>query len=71
MQLLDEHLWNLYIEGKINPADAIDRSRSPGQMQDKIDTHRRGLEAAATAAPAKEDEEAPVDVAEIDTIRTT
>jgi twitching motility protein PilT len=65
MQLLDEHLWNLYLEGRINPADAIDRSRAPGQMQDKIDTHRRGLKVAAVGEK-KEGEE---DVAEIDTLR--
>jgi twitching motility protein PilT len=44
MQLLDEHLWNLYAAGTVTAVDAIDRSRNPGQMQDKIDMHRRGLE---------------------------
>lgn len=44
MQLLDEHLWILYHRGEILAEDAIDRSRHPGQMQDKIDKHRRGLE---------------------------
>lgn len=44
MQLLDEHLWKLYLQGLIAPADAIDRSRQPGVMQDKVDAHRRGLE---------------------------
>ncbi len=44
MQLLDEHLWNLYVSGTVTAVDAIDRSRNPGQMQDKIDMHRRGLE---------------------------
>ena len=44
MQLLDEHLWDLYLRSEISAEDAIDRSRQPGQMQDKIDKHRRGLE---------------------------
>ena len=44
MQLLDEHLWELYKKGDISAEDAIDRSQQPGEMQDKIDTHRRGLE---------------------------
>ena len=43
MQLLDEHLWNLYEQGAINAEDCVDRSRHPGALQDKIDAHRRGL----------------------------
>lgn len=43
MQLLDEHLWNLYEQGLVTAEDAVDRSRNPGQMQDRIDAHRRGL----------------------------
>ncbi len=50
MQLLDEHLWNLYKEGTVEGADAIDRSRNPGDMQDKIDAHRRGIEISAEEA---------------------
>jgi twitching motility protein PilT len=46
MQLLDEHLWNLYLAGTVSPDDAIDRATNPGVMQDKIDAHRRGLELA-------------------------
>lgn len=45
MQLLDEHLWSLYTAGQINAEDAVDRSRNPGALQDKIDKHRRGLNA--------------------------
>ena len=42
MQLLDDHLFSLYAAGTIHAEDAVDRSRNPGQMQDKIDAHRRG-----------------------------
>ena len=42
MQLLDEHLFSLFQHGVINEADAVDRSRNPGQLQDKIDAHKRG-----------------------------
>lgn len=42
MQLLDDHLFSLYSAGSIHAEDAVDRSRNPGQMQDKIDAHRRG-----------------------------
>ena len=45
MQLLDEHLWSLYETGLINTEDCVDRSKHPGQMQDKIDAHRRGVDA--------------------------
>ena len=44
MQLLDEHLWILYKDGTISAEDAVDRSRRPGELQDKIDAHRRGQE---------------------------
>ena len=56
MQLLDEHLWTLYEGGLIKGDDAVDRSRQPGQMQDKIDAHRRQL----SAADQTEDEEEKV-----------
>ncbi len=42
MQLLDEHLWNLYAAGTINAEDCVDRSKNPGVMQDKIDALARG-----------------------------
>jgi twitching motility protein PilT len=44
MQLLDEHLWKLYETGVVSAEDAVDRSRQPGAMQDKIDAHRRGVD---------------------------
>ena len=46
MQLLDEHLWQLYLKGWVTAEDAIDRSRNPGVLQDKIDMHSRGLDAS-------------------------
>ena len=62
MQLLDEHLWNLYEAGTINAEDCVDRSRGPGAMQDKIDAHRRGLDVSAMekkAGAEGEEEAAP------------
>ncbi len=44
MQLLDEHLWKLFEGGIVSAEDAVDRSRQPGAMQDKIDAHRRGVD---------------------------
>ncbi len=35
MQLLDEHLWNLYDEGTIAYEEMLDKARTPGALQDK------------------------------------
>jgi Tfp pilus assembly ATPase PilU len=35
MQLLDEHLWNLYDTGTITYEEMLDKSRQPGALQDK------------------------------------
>ena len=50
MRLLDEHLWELYSKGLIAPDEAVDKSRRPGEMQDKIDAHRRGMDVAPSDA---------------------
>ena len=36
MQLLDDNLWKNLLEGKISPEDAIDKSKNPGYMMEKI-----------------------------------
>src|SRR5215210_2655629 len=41
MQLLDDHLWSLFTLGKISPEEAIDKSRVPGGMVDRM--QRAGL----------------------------
>ncbi len=46
MQLLDEHLFSLYEQGSVAAEHCVDRSRQPGQMQDKIDAHRKRLTSA-------------------------
>ncbi len=56
MQLLDEHLWNLYEQGAVNAEDCVDRSRHPGGMQDKIDAHRRGMRLDEMEKPGGEEE---------------
>ena len=35
MQLLDEHLWQLYNRGKITLEEMLDKGRQPGMLQDK------------------------------------
>src|SRR3954449_2978023 len=36
MQLLDDNLWSLFTQGKISQEEAIDKSKIPGQMVDKM-----------------------------------
>ncbi|MFP4354854.1 MAG: type IV pilus twitching motility protein PilT [Phycisphaerae bacterium] len=38
MQLLDDHLLELYREGKVSEEDAVDRSQNPGEIQERINT---------------------------------
>ena len=42
MQLLDEHLWKLFVDGLISPEEATDKARNAGELQDKIDAYQRG-----------------------------
>ncbi len=40
MQLLDDHLWQLFSDGIIAGDEAVDKALNPGEMQDKIDRYR-------------------------------
>ncbi|MFA6135351.1 MAG: type IV pilus twitching motility protein PilT [Phycisphaerae bacterium] len=42
MQLLDDHLFQLWQAGKVDKIDAIDRSQNPGELQEKIEATERG-----------------------------
>jgi len=55
MKLLDEHLWELFSKGLISDEEAVDKSRRPGEMQDKIDAHRRGVDLNPTENPDEQD----------------
>ena len=43
MQLLDEHLWQLYDEGRISLEEMLDKSRQPGALQDKARDKLKGI----------------------------
>ena len=58
MQLLDEHLWQLYESGVVTAEDCLDRSRDAGTMQDKIDAHRRKLSSRDAQLDDGEEEQA-------------
>ncbi|RLF44563.1 MAG: type IV pili twitching motility protein PilT, partial [Thermoplasmata archaeon] len=42
MRLLDEHLFQLVIDGKIDIKDAIDQAHEPSALQEKIEAFRKG-----------------------------
>jgi twitching motility protein PilT len=51
MQLLDDHLWSLYTEGKITVEEMVDKARQPGVLLEKAeaaggrdDEFRKGLD---------------------------
>ncbi|MBK9120657.1 MAG: type IV pilus twitching motility protein PilT [Phycisphaerales bacterium] len=43
MQLLDDHLWNLYEADVVAAEECVDRARNPSEFQAKIDAKLRGL----------------------------
>jgi twitching motility protein PilT len=61
MQLLDEHLWQLYDSGKIALEQMLDNSRQPGALQDKavakMSATKGRAKAAKKAAVAQEMED--------------
>jgi len=61
MQLLDEHLWQLYDIGKITLEEMLDKSRQPGALQDKamakMNATKGKGKAEKKAAAAKEMED--------------
>ncbi|MEE9297220.1 MAG: type IV pilus twitching motility protein PilT [Phycisphaerae bacterium] len=57
MRLLDEHLWELFSKHQIDAEEAVDKSRRPGEMQDKIDAASRGLDVDALESPKKKEEQ--------------
>ena len=48
MQLLDDHLFKLYCEGKIEEEDAVDHSQVPAELQEKIEGYKAGRVPAPT-----------------------
>ncbi|MBN1765795.1 MAG: type IV pilus twitching motility protein PilT [Sedimentisphaerales bacterium] len=56
MQLMDDHLWEIYQRKMIDKEELLDHAREPAQLQEKIDQASRGL-----AAPPPEPRPAPVE----------
>lgn len=66
MQLLDEHLWNLYEGGRITLEEMLDKGRQPGALQDKARAKIAALrgggkkKGAKSAAEKEFDEMGPI-----------
>jgi twitching motility protein PilT len=43
MQLLDDHLWQLYENGKITKTEMLNKARMPGSLLDKATAHLKTL----------------------------
>jgi twitching motility protein PilT len=59
MQLLDEHLWQLYEGGKITLEEMLDKGRQPGDLQDKAMGKLKSLRGRKAGAE-EEDEVGPI-----------
>ncbi len=57
MQLLDEHLWQFYDQGKITYEEMLDKARQPGMLQDKAATKLKRVRTATGKAKQKEIED--------------
>ena len=55
MQLLDEHLWQLYDRGKITLEEMLDKGRQPGPLQDKAMAKLKGVGGKRRAKKMRED----------------
>jgi len=58
MQLLDEHLWNLYDMGKITLEEMLDKARQPGALHDKAMVKQQAMK--KKKRPVKTEDIGPV-----------
>jgi Tfp pilus assembly ATPase PilU len=54
MQLLDEHLWELYDKGRISLEEMLDKGRQPGALQQKALAKIGGAKGKASKKKAVE-----------------
>jgi twitching motility protein PilT len=59
MQLMDDHLWELYEKKLIDREEMIDKARRPGELADKADK-AAGLLTGAKGKPGAADDSSPV-----------
>jgi len=53
MQLLDDHLWDHYMSGKISAEEMVDKSKNPQDLTDKV--HRLGRQVGRSELDIKEE----------------
>ncbi len=56
MQLLDEHLWSLYMAGKVSAEEIIDKAKNPIDLRDRV--HKLGRTVGRTELDIMEEGEA-------------
>ena len=44
MQLLDDHLWSLYKDGKISLEEMVDKARNPSDLLEKAEGKKRSAD---------------------------
>ena len=59
MQLLDDHLWELYNEGVLSLEDMMDVARHPGSVQERLDRAQAGMPEVLTAVADEEEPARP------------
>jgi twitching motility protein PilT len=57
MQLLDEHLWQLYDDGKITLQEMLDKARQPGALQDKAKTKSEATKGRGRGKKSSDEED--------------
>ena len=57
MQLLDDHLWQLYDNGTVNAEECLERARNPSEFQAKLEAKLRGTTAAGMLGRKSYDEQ--------------
>jgi twitching motility protein PilT len=57
MQLLDDHLWQLYDAGIVSAEECLERARGPSEFQTKIEAKLRGTSAAGMLGKKSYDEQ--------------
>jgi twitching motility protein PilT len=55
MQLLDDHLWQLYDDGSVDGEECLEKARHPGDFQEKMETKMRGVAGAVGLGGKKYD----------------
>ncbi|HEX3356118.1 MAG TPA: hypothetical protein VHS31_03965, partial [Tepidisphaeraceae bacterium] len=61
MQLLDDNLWGHFLAGRISAEEAIDKSKNPGGMVDRMKKHGIGAATEDEGLLAEADEQGAAD----------